>query len=96
VSLPLHNFRHISDEPDDDWDRMSMLRRMSLTFMNAFGLAPPNQKYGNAVIKVPFKKLVTLFSHFSSHIIVKVCVRVKLKINEDHKSDVDVFFFFIT
>ncbi len=46
------HYRHISDEPDDDWDRMSMLRRMSLTVMNAFGLAPPNQKYGNSVINV--------------------------------------------
>ena len=41
--------RYNSDDPEDNWDGLSMLRRMSLTVMTAFRLAPPNQGYGTKV-----------------------------------------------
>ena len=49
VTLFLFFLRYNSDDPEENWDGLSMLRRMSLTVMTAFRLAPPNQGYGTKV-----------------------------------------------
>ena len=40
----------MSEDPDDDdWDQLTLFRRMSLSVLNAIGLAPPSNKFGTSV-----------------------------------------------
>jgi hypothetical protein len=47
--LHRNRFRHVADEPDEEWEQLTFFRRMSLSVMNAFGLSPTGNKMASSV-----------------------------------------------